>query len=50
MTVWILECTKCKTIREVDLGFNLYKIEKLYIYCSKCKQNTFHKIVKHLEE
>ncbi len=45
MTVWRLKCEKCGTIREVDLGFNLNEFEKIYIYCSTCGQNTFHKVL-----
>ncbi len=50
MTVWILKCKECGADKEVDLGFNLYKLGKVYIYCENCGRNTFHEIVKCLEE
>lgn len=49
MTVWILKCRDCGSEKEIDLGFNLYKIGRIYIYCEKCRKNTFHDVIKYLD-
>ncbi|MGB9708694.1 MAG: hypothetical protein ACP5II_04145 [Infirmifilum sp.] len=47
MTRWILKCESCGNEKILDVGFNLYEFKKIYIYCPKCKSNTFHSIVRH---
>ena len=44
MTIWVLRCKECGNTRRLDLGFNLFEFQQLYLYCPVCKRNTFHSI------
>jgi len=52
MTKWILRCTKCGNEWILEVSFDLTKLEsgKLYHYCPYCRHNTFHEVVKRLED
>jgi len=45
MTVWELRCESCGNIRTLDVGFDLYEMGKVYLYCSVCGKNTFHVVI-----
>ncbi|RLE83504.1 MAG: hypothetical protein DRJ41_04780 [Thermoprotei archaeon] len=47
MTQWLLRCESCGNVRKVDLGYNLYEIKHLYLYCRSCGRNTFHEVLGH---
>ncbi len=46
MTRWVIKCTRCGLERELDVGFDLTPFRNgLYIYCTKCRMNTFHVVL-----
>lgn len=42
--VWILQCTKCGNVRKLYVSYNIKDFEKIYVYCQKCRTNTFHEV------
>ena len=52
MTKWLLRCTRCGKTWILEVSFDLTKLStgRLYHYCPYCKRNTFHEIVKRIEE
>ncbi|QOJ78099.1 hypothetical protein IG193_04740 [Infirmifilum lucidum] len=50
MTKWTLRCESCGGEKVLDVGFNLYEFKRVYIYCPKCRANTFHIVVGHEEQ
>lgn len=45
MTLWLLECEDCKNIKKLDVAYNLLEFKRLYLYCRRCRRNTFHKVL-----
>jgi len=45
MTKWKLECEDCGSVKILDVGYNLYEMKKVYIFCPTCRKNTFHKVL-----
>jgi hypothetical protein len=51
LTYWILRCRECGREWKLYVSFPLDKeFKKFYHYCPYCKKNTFHDIVKYVEE
>ncbi|WP_048061479.1 hypothetical protein [Hyperthermus butylicus] len=52
MTKWLLRCTRCGRTWVLEVSFDLTKLSngRLYHYCPYCKQNTFHEVMKRVEE
>ena len=52
MTKWLLRCTRCGRTWILEVSFDLTKLSggRLYHYCPYCKRNTFHEIVKRIED
>ncbi len=46
-TKWILECKECGSKKELEVGFNLYDMGEVYVFCPICRKNTFHKVLGH---
>ncbi len=42
---WIVKCENCGNIRKVYVSYNIKNLTKIYIYCPKCRKNTFHIII-----
>jgi ribosomal protein L44E len=47
-----LRCTRCGKTWVLEVSFDLTKLSggKLYHYCPYCKRNTFHEVIKRLED
>jgi DNA-directed RNA polymerase subunit RPC12/RpoP len=52
LTKWLLRCTRCGRTWILEVSFDLTKLStgKLYHYCPYCKQNTFHEVIKRIED
>ncbi|MEM0379751.1 MAG: hypothetical protein QXW87_00215 [Desulfurococcaceae archaeon] len=51
MTYWILKCSSCNNEWRLYVSFPLDReFSKIYHYCPFCRRNTFHNIVKYVEE
>ncbi len=52
MTKWILRCNECGSEWVLEVSFDLTKLSKgmLYHFCPYCRKNTFHTIVRRVEE
>ncbi|MFP3080760.1 MAG: hypothetical protein RXN88_04240 [Acidilobus sp.] len=52
MTKWKVRCTECGLERFLETGFDLSTLKggRIYIYCPRCKRNTFHEIIGRSED
>ncbi|MCY0868768.1 MAG: hypothetical protein OWQ48_06040 [Desulfurococcus sp.] len=51
MGYWIVKCSECGVERKLLVAFPLNKeFKKLYHYCPNCGRNTFHEILRYVEE
>ncbi|MCS7128208.1 MAG: hypothetical protein N3E36_03410 [Sulfolobales archaeon] len=49
MPHWMLKCTECKTVWELNVAYNLREYRRLYHYCPRCGRNTFHDILEYVD-
>lgn len=47
---WILRCKNCGKIRKLYVGYDLSEEKQIYVYCAKCRKNTFHEILKYEDD
>lgn len=50
MSRWRLKCEECSNEWALEVSFDLSELGKIYLYCKKCKRNTFHKIIEYIHE
>ncbi len=51
MPYWIMKCRECGREWKFKVSYNLKKeFNQLYHYCPYCKRNTFHEIIRYVEE
>lgn len=46
---WLVRCTACGMEWLLEVSFDISEAKRLYHYCSRCKRNTFHEILKRIE-
>jgi len=46
---WKLRCAKCGKEELLMVGYDIRDFKQLYLYCEKCKENTFHEILGYVE-
>jgi len=45
---WRIKCQKCGEEKKLRVGYDIRDFKQLYLYCSKCKKNTFHIILEYV--
>uniref|UniRef100_A0A7C2Z9J9 Uncharacterized protein n=1 Tax=Ignisphaera aggregans TaxID=334771 RepID=A0A7C2Z9J9_9CREN len=46
---WLMRCTVCGSMWILEVSFDIRDTKRIYHYCPKCKRNTFHEVVAHVE-
>ena len=51
-TKWVLRCTECNRVWYLEVSFDLLKLKerRLYHFCPYCRRNTFHEVLKRVDE
>lgn len=50
MKGWRLKCTQCGQEWLLPVSFRLADMGKIYHYCPKCAENTFHQVLERVEK
>ena len=46
----MLRCTRCGRTWILEVSFDLASMGRIYHYCPYCRRNTFHEVVRRIEE